>query len=378
MISSNLREWAGMEHVMYELWINRPDYVEITIFQPDFIKNSRIGAEDLTSLFKGATLKSFKGYFNKLSFFENSVAGKILTEVIFIPMLAFMLKYTFLKKLRTQLAEFDVIYFFNSNREPKLLGKGKQIMIGSTHAWFPGNSDLFKRVELKLAVNRLIMNNLTYFHFFPSQFSLLKKEQRMRFFSLPNGVDSERFVPNKGEGPNIKFLFLARLEECKGTLIVIEAFKSLQTDKNIELHIVGSGALSDQIKSESDRRIYSHGFVPEDDLPNVISSCDIFVYPSECDSFPLVVLNALSSGLHVITTPEISRNFEPMVEAGFITTARSEIGYTANAMLSVIENIENIRTNKIKCHNMVAEKYDWKKIADELYAKIYNMNSHFS
>ena len=379
VISSNLREWAGMEHVIYELWINRPDYVEITIFQPDFIKNSRISADDLTNLFEGADLISFRGYFNKFSFFENSVSGKLLAEFIFIPVLALVLKYTFLKKLRTRLAEFDVIYFFNSNREPKLLGSGKQILIGSTHAWFPGNSNLFKKIELKLVINKLIMHNLTYFHFFPSQFSLLKEEERKRFFSLPVGVETRKFVPlNRMENSIIKFLFYARLEECKGILTVLEAFKTLKNSDDIELHIVGSGTLLSRIESERDKRILVHGFVSESSLPKLISLCDIFVYPSECDSSPAVVLNALSSGLHVITTPEISKNFLPMLEAGFITTARSQMDDTANSMLWAMENIENIRANKIKCHNMVAEKYDWEQISKEFYLIIkglYTVNS---
>jgi len=370
VISSNLREWAGMEHVLYQYCINKPEGIDIVIFEPESALNPRISEEKVKELFKDCTIRNFKGYFNKLSSLEKSDIGKVLTEIIFIPVLAILLKYTFLRELRSQLGQFDVVYFFNPNREPKLLGRGKQILIGSTHAWFPGNSNLFKRLELKLLVDGLIMRNLNYFHFFPSQFNLLKSEQRERFFSIPNGVDSERFVPNEREESNIKFLFLARLEECKGILTVIQAFKRLQTDKDIELHIVGSGTLSSQIERESGGRIYLHGFVSEDDLPNVISSCDIFVYPSRCDTFSLVVLNALSCGLHVITTTEISGNFNPMSEAGFITTTRPEIEDTANAMQRAIKNIESIRTNKIKCHNMVAEKYDWKKITDEFYAGV--------
>lgn len=66
------------------------------------------------------------------------------------------------------------------------------------------------------------------------------------------------------------------------------------------------------------------------------------------------------------------------MEAGFITTARSHMDDTANSMLWAMENIENIRANKIKCHNMVAEKYDWEQISKEFYLIIkglYTVNS---
>lgn len=360
-----------MEHVMYQFWINRPNDVEIAIFQSNFNQKPRIQDEEVTSLFEGCDIRTFRGYFNKFTFLENSDTPKVLTEVLIIPLLAHILKYTLLKKLRNELSKFDVIYFFNSNREPRLLRGKKQMQIGSAHAWFPSNSSLFKRIELRLVEYGLIMHNLNYFHLFPAQFNLLETKREEKFFSIPNGVESRKFVPGEiRENAPIKFLFNARLEECKGILLVIRAFRTLKSNEHVELHIVGSGELSSYIKLETDKRIYLHGFVSEEELQRIISSCDILVYPSKCDSFSLVVLNSLSCGLHVITTMEISKNFLPLKEEGFLTITNLDPDSIANAMLESMKNINTIRMNKSQCHNLVAERYDWKQITKELYEKI--------
>lgn len=371
VISSNLRQWAGMEHVVFEYWRRAPADVDVTIFQNDYNPNPRLSQEEFDNLFHGANIKIFRGYFQKLAFFDSSMFGKIVNNIIFRPFLAILLKFTVLRKLRKERRDLDIFYFFNPDVEPKIIGRKKGKLIGSTHAWFPSDSNLFKRLELKLVENGIFMANLDYFHFFPSQYAMLSQASKERFFSLPIGVDSEKYFPSDIEkNRTIKFLFNARIEECKGVLRVIEAFEALKANRHICLEIVGSGSLSDIVKNMADNQIKYHGFVSEEELYKIITHCDILVYPSVCDSFPAVVLNSLSAGLHVIVTERISENFKPFLDAGFVTVTDIEKNTLVIAMQKCIDNIEEIRKNRVLCHNIAVANYDWSCVTSEFYQKI--------
>ncbi len=72
---------------------------------------------------------------------------------------------------------------------------------------------------------------------------------------------------------------------------------------NIELTIVGSGSAVDEMQRRISgiENINYLGIVPENQLYEIYGKSDMFVYPLNCDQFPLVILEALSSGLFMIT-----------------------------------------------------------------------------
>ena len=368
VISSNLREWGGMEHTLYEFYKHIPNDFDITIFQTDYNPNPRLSKSEIDKLFSGAKIKTFKAYFSKLEFLRSSRIGRILNETLLTPFLAILLRNTLLIKFRKEKNNFDIFYFFNSDIEPKIIGNKRATLIGSTHAWFPSVSNVFKKIELKLVENRLIMSNLDYFHFFPYQYSLLSITHRSRFFSLPNGVDSRKYNPGAIKSRRVvRFLFNARLEECKGVLLVLDAFKTLKVDMDISLDIVGSGVLSSIVELNASNKIRYHGFVSDEALYRIVRDCDILIYPSICDSFALVVLNSLSSGLHVITTKDISRNFEPFVEAGHITVIDISRNALITAMQKCANDIDVIRKDREIGYNIAVNMFDWEYVTSELY-----------
>jgi glycosyltransferase involved in cell wall biosynthesis len=108
-------------------------------------------------------------------------------------------------------------------------------------------------------------------------------------------------------------IFCGRFDPSKGVKELVLAFEKLN-NKSTRLVIIGSPWFSSNNKNDyvqkvkglaknyRDRIIFT-GYIDHNDLPKYYSVADIAVFPSLCDEAAgLVIIEALSSGLPVITT----------------------------------------------------------------------------
>ncbi len=100
--------------------------------------------------------------------------------------------------------------------------------------------------------------------------------------------------------------FLGRLGFEKRVDLLIDAFSQLkQRDPNCSLVIVGDGpvnvvsALKRQAESTAD--IHFTGFLMGEKKANVLASCDLFCSPSPYETFGLTIVEAMASGVPVVT-----------------------------------------------------------------------------
>jgi len=133
----------------------------------------------------------------------------------------------------------------------------------------------------------------------------------------PNGTEDAfpdfkpRFNPNKSK---IKIVFLSNLIESKGVFVLLDACSLLQ-QKNIDFECDFIGAEGDVTISHFDNKVIQHqlnskvhflGKKYGKEKNEILKNSDIFAFPSyysnEC--FPLVLLEAMSAGLPVISTFE--------------------------------------------------------------------------
>jgi glycosyltransferase involved in cell wall biosynthesis len=139
----------------------------------------------------------------------------------------------------------------------------------------------------------------------PSQ---LKKHQyatngvdgdRMRV--APYGVDVERFfaVPGGHNRRRPKLLFVGQISYRKGVPLLIQAARGL----NIDVELVGP-VVEPVLLQGLPENVVHRGAVASADLNRHMNSSDALVLPSLEDAFGLVVLEALASGLPVLTTNE--------------------------------------------------------------------------
>jgi glycosyltransferase involved in cell wall biosynthesis len=122
------------------------------------------------------------------------------------------------------------------------------------------------------------------------------------------------------------FLYVGTIQPRKNLQRLIAAFRMLAGQvADIELLIVGKrGWLTEQIEAEARsaglaERVRFLGFVPDGDLPALLSGATAFVFPSLYEGFGLPVLEAMACGTPVLTAntsalPEVAGDAALLVD----------------------------------------------------------------
>ena len=132
----------------------------------------------------------------------------------------------------------------------------------------------------------------------PSLARELEREGFQRVMPWTRGVDTDLFRPRAvrrfGEGP--VFLYVGRIAEEKS----IAAF--LDLDLPGHKVVVGGGPQLEELKARYPGVLFT-GKKTGEDLAECYASADVFVFPSRTDTFGLVLLEAMASGLPVAAFP---------------------------------------------------------------------------
>lgn len=130
---------------------------------------------------------------------------------------------------------------------------------------------------------------------------------------IRNGINTEEFYPSKDhkfDSENIRFLYVGRLVERKGVLLLLSAVrKILETHPYLKfsLKMVGDGALADVCEQyvsqhELETHVELTGRVEHEELPKIYHTADVFVLPSITEALGNVTQEAIAAGLPIITT----------------------------------------------------------------------------
>ncbi|MGK7960372.1 glycosyltransferase family 4 protein [Crocosphaera sp.] len=166
-------------------------------------------------------------------------------------------------------------------------------------------------------------------------------------------------------------LFAGRLHPQKDPLLLIRSLKALN-DANVHLLIAGEGELTPQLKAEINQcqlqpQVTLLGPVNPDKLATLQQIASAFVLTSVYEGLPMVVLEALSSGTPVITTPcgETPKLLSP--NSGLVCDSRTPEAI-AQTWRNLLSNPDQYPSEA--CVN-TAHPYQAKTVITEVYQQMW-------
>ena len=211
-------------------------------------------------------------------------------------------------------------------------------------------------------------------------------DYRTKIEIIPNGINLEDFdTPytkieareRLGVSPDDRIiLFVGALTERKGPQVLLRAMPIILRDApDSKVVIVGSS--TDYLKSleklahdlDIESNIEFTGFVDDATKVMYYKSADVFVLPSFSESFGIVLLEASACGLPLVVSN--LEAFRAIVRDGYngIFTKTGDEKDSAEKIVHLLKN-EDVRNVMGENARKKAEKYSWKKIAEET-EKVY-------
>jgi glycosyltransferase involved in cell wall biosynthesis len=213
------------------------------------------------------------------------------------------------------------------------------------------------------------------------------KENKIRV--IHNGVDVDKFKPaadklkakaELGFNPEDKaILSVGRLYARKGLFTLIESMALVTRKfKNAKFIIAGKG-LSNEMKKlvnyaaklgVKDNIVFT-GYFPDKELPRLYQAADIFAFSTFYENLPFAVLEALSSGLPVVTTrvggiPEMIEDGKN----GFLVEP-SNARELADRILYYLEHPAVASEMALLARKNIENHFDWRLIVKKV-VKVYD------
>lgn len=200
---------------------------------------------------------------------------------------------------------------------------------------------------------------------------ILEKECSKKAVVVHNIADVSTFSPRqtikKHEG--VRFVSVGRLTYQKNYPLLISAFaKAHETRNDITLDIYGAGALEDELRELISNKnmngiINLKGFADRKVISEAMLNSDAFILLSDYETFGVVYIEALASGIPIIATncggPEdfVTSDNGILVECGNLKQA-------VNAILYMCDNYN--RYDPIKLSDEIKKKFSPKYIAEKI------------
>lgn len=159
--------------------------------------------------------------------------------------------------------------------------------------------------------------NYLLFHYFKLQPVSLSEEikstviERYKLKDSPvvyNGIDINKCILKNSyqSSDTIKFLHIGRFSKQKNHKLLIDAFQRVHSIKqNVELHLIGGGELENSIKEyvaekSLQTKVYFEGL--QNDVYPFLNKADVFVLSSDYEGMPMTIIEAMGTGLPVVST----------------------------------------------------------------------------
>ena len=192
---------------------------------------------------------------------------------------------------------------------------------------------------------------------------------------IPNGVDTEIFHPSQKQTLTkpIQALTVCRLISRKRIDLLIRAVARTKVfGLNVQLNIAGQGNLMEPLQKLADQlniadSVAFMGAVPAEQMPQLYRDNDILVMSSAHEGMSNAMLEAMASGLPIITTR--CEGAEELIENNGIVVEDPCAEAIAEAIKELADNRQEHKRMSIAARKR-AERFSWSSTAEE-YLKFY-------
>lgn len=162
----------------------------------------------------------------------------------------------------------------------------------------------------------------------------------------------------------LSIIYVGYLRYAKGIDTLIKVIKRLEERHfNYQFHVVGDGDMYSTLQQligdlKLDDHIYLHGHIDNrDKLLSLLRASDLFFFPSLSEGSPRVVIEAMSQGCPVLSTPvgSLPGCFEENKEILFFPFKDAEIA--TSKIIEVGENLEMLTQLRDCAYRKVSERF---------------------
>lgn len=202
---------------------------------------------------------------------------------------------------------------------------------------------------------------------------------------VPHGIDNKFLnAPKKQENINsyssfspFKLLYVSIVTDYKHQWNVAEAVLKLRNEGYpITLDLVGSSTLdalkklNTVLENDKDKAILYKGMIPYEDLPEIYKSADAFVFASSCENMPIILIEAMSAGLPIVSS-EMGPMPEVLGDAGFYFNPL-DVSSIYNALREMLES-KSLREEKSNLSYQKSLNYTWKECSDRTFEYLFSI-----
>jgi glycosyltransferase involved in cell wall biosynthesis len=195
-----------------------------------------------------------------------------------------------------------------------------------------------------------------------------------------SGVEHEVFTPPPARPvtDTLRLLFVGRVIPYKGVELLLRAVEIAARRCSIELDIVGAAdpvykvyllRLIKELRLESSVNFLEP--VPRDRLPSLYRRADVFCFPTLCDTYGIVLLEAMSSGCAVLVSDVAGAGEIVNGENGLKVRLNSPDQYIrdySEKIVALAQNHELRASLGVTARKFVRREHDWGRIGAQVLA----------
>ena len=204
---------------------------------------------------------------------------------------------------------------------------------------------------------------------------LIEFGEKKPIYVIPNSIESNTLTEKKIDP--FQFVYVGRLVFYKNLEVIIRAIKNARkTEPRIKLVIVGGGPHKKNLENLADNldlktNVKFRGYVTTDEKTELIATSNALLFPSLCEGFGIVILEAFSQNKPVMVS-----DIRPMSDivshgdTGFVLDPYDEDVW-AEHILKLIKNPQESETMGMNGNELLKTKYN-PEIMFEKILKMYN------